>query len=267
MPYNVVVSYPDATGATNLYTLAWDADDSATVLNISTKTWVTYVEANRDTLYGINLTEIVAGARQYGGNVPSGTPARRIKLISYLKAGATKAGSDDIIYDEVPQSWNGTKFLGLSDIISSVADPLLNQVPGTYAQGTAGAALGKVATGQLTIVSPVAQNGVLSLVQGDDYPASRGRQLEWTGSSASWPDLTGATITLNVDDGRMIVAGSVITPTGATRKVRVEPTSTDTNKLGQGQYLYTVLAQFTGTALYRVTLAAGICYVTDREDS
>lgn len=111
----------------------------------------------------------------------------------------------------------------------SAADPLLNTVPGTYASGTAGNALGRIGTGAITVISPVALSGDITLISGDDYAAVDGRAIEWI--SADWPDLTGATIAFNtktvVDTGAFTKAGVVVTPTG-TKRVRVEFTNVET---------------------------------------
>jgi hypothetical protein len=77
------------------------------------------------------------------------------------------------------------------------ADPLLNAVPGAYLSGTAGFALGRIGTADITVQSPVAVDGTtLELVRGDDYLAAQGRQLTFT--STTWPNLTGATIRLTI---------------------------------------------------------------------
>lgn len=80
----------------------------------------------------------------------------------------------------------------------SAADPLTNNVPGTYGVGTAGYALGRIGTATVTATQPVSGDGqVLLLVRGDDYVEADGRALEF--SSASWPNLTGVTsVTLTV---------------------------------------------------------------------
>jgi hypothetical protein len=70
----------------------------------------------------------------------------------------------------------------------SVADPLLNLVPGSYAQGTAGFALGRIGRARVDVTSPVTGAGVITLVRGDDYAVEEGRALEVV--SSSWPDLT-----------------------------------------------------------------------------
>jgi len=95
----------------------------------------------------------------------------------------------------IPSLWvvgrAGVEFLDAS-VAAIDPDPLDNAVPGAYAGGTAGYALGRIGTEDVTIVSPLAADGTtLELVRGDDYQEDQGRELTFT--SDDWPDLTGAT--------------------------------------------------------------------------
>ena len=124
--------------------------------------------------------------------------------------------------------------------------------------------------GSVTVVtSPVAVSGKVTIYKGDAYTVARGRPLEWNDTNSAWPEnLSEAdvSITLEVDDGAMVVIGSVVSDT----QVRVEPTGEDTDLLDEGQYDYRVVATFditgTGDDDQRVTLAAGKFMVLDRED-
>lgn len=69
---------------------------------------------------------------------------------------------------------------GATDFLSVV-------VPGSYASGTAGHALGRIANGQLTIVQPVLDDGFFRIVPGRDYLAEDGMAI--TFSRSSWPTL------------------------------------------------------------------------------
>jgi len=103
----------------------------------------------------------------------------------------------------------------------------------------------------VTYTGPVAPGGAVNITQGDDYAAADGRQLDWTGGSPNqWPDLTGATISLNVNDARVCVGTgstgglgtcSVVTPTG-TQKIRAEPSAAQTSALQGGVYDFDVKA-------------------------
>jgi hypothetical protein len=136
------------------------------------------------------------------------------------------------------------------------ADPLLNSVPGTYPSGTAGYALGRIGSGQITTVSPVAQDGDVTLIQGDDYLDADDRALEWTNEEGTWPDLTDAEIRLVAHRNRITVSvtGEVVVPTGANQKVRVELTQADT-EIPSGDYGFSVQAVLTDDHV--VTLLQG----------
>ena len=134
------------------------------------------------------------------------------------------------------------------------SDPLLNQVPGAYASGTAGAALGRIGSGQITTVSPVAQSGDVETIMGDDYSSTDARALDWTDTSASWPTLTDATIAVTIR-GVSSYAGSVVTATGDSKKVRLELTDVQTAAIPAGWYPFQVIATLTSGNV--VTLVEG----------
>jgi len=135
----------------------------------------------------------------------------------------------------------------------AASNPLLDQVPGAYASGTAGAALGRIGAGQVTTVSPVSQGGMVTIVSGDDYNAADGRALEWTDANAAWPDLSG---TIAFICGSVTVAGSIITSTGPGKKVRVQLTAAQTALLPQFTSVYTIL--MTQSDGDRITLVQGV---------
>lgn len=114
-----------------------------------------------------------------------------------------------------------------SYVAPSNADPLTNNVPGSYLSGTAGDALGKIGTGRIYTTSPVMQSGAVETVQGDNYLNAHGRRIEWVDANNQWPVLTGATIVVSIG-GVVEFTGVVITATGTTKKVGVELTSAQT---------------------------------------
>ena len=153
------------------------------------------------------------------------------------------------------------------------SDPLLNPVPGSYPSGTAGHVLGSLTGVEVTVVSPVSTDGALTLVRGDAYTSRIGRALTFTDTAGSWPDLTDAVVTLEVGDGELTVTGIVITATGSSKQVRVEPRSTDTEELTEPKYDYRLVATFPGTGTTasdggdRATLVSSTVTVVDREDA
>jgi hypothetical protein len=157
-------------------------------------------------------------------------------------------------------------------------DPLDSPVPGDYASGTAGAALGRVGTAEITASVPAGSSGTLEFMRGDDYLLASGRHFTFTGDS--WPDLTSADpiemtirrrreafgtgsdgILLNVED----VANSRIAGIGV-QTIVFELTSTDTRNLlpGTGTGKYDIQATFTvGNTSEIITLATGVVNVTE----
>lgn len=112
---------------------------------------------------------------------------------------------------------------------------------------------------RITIQSPLAGDQTLELVQGDDYNLSDGRQIDWTTTNPGGLDLTSATITVGVKDAAGTAhsyTGSVVTATGASLKVRWQPTSAQTAALPVGVGSYDVQAEL-ATSERVVTLASG----------
>ncbi|OLE52112.1 MAG: hypothetical protein AUG51_19335 [Acidobacteria bacterium 13_1_20CM_3_53_8] len=116
----------------------------------------------------------------------------------------------------------------------NVTDPLGTQVPGSYASGTAGHALGRIGSAQVVTVSPVTASGSrVETVRGDDYAALLGRALEWTDQSAQWPDLTGATVTLTAKFGGQGFSKNVqiIVAAGPGKRLRLELMGSETSTI------------------------------------
>lgn len=135
----------------------------------------------------------------------------------------------------------------------SASDPLLNAVPGSYASGTAGAALGRIGTGRISTVSPVAQNGDVTVVQGDDYSVSSGRALSWTEEGGAWPTLTDAAeIWIAVAGDEFTVEALAGSPT----VIRAELTEADTASIATGVHPFTVKAELLNGDI--ITLLTGM---------
>jgi hypothetical protein len=135
----------------------------------------------------------------------------------------------------------------------AAADPLLNAVPGSYASGTAGAALGRIGSAEVTVVSPVTADGTaIMLIYGDDYYNADGRALTFTGTN--WPTLTGGTVTLRIQTAAGVVAitGTV---TGAAA-CRFDVTKAQVESLGEGIFDYDLEAALV-TSAHIATLAQG----------
>jgi hypothetical protein len=188
----------------------------------------------------------------------------------WLRTLARKTASDATALGEINTGGTGTfvpSTMSL-EVLPSISggggggsDPLLNEVPGSYAAGTAGAALGRIGTGTINVVSPLSASGDLTLIAGDDYLDADSRALSFTNSAGTWPNLTGATITLvAIRNGSTLieVTGSVVTPTGS-QSVKVEPTAADlappSNASASWEYIYGVYATLSNG--HKVTLQTG----------
>lgn len=171
-------------------------------------------------------------------------------VLGFLRAMANKAAG---IATPSDLSSSGT-YSNTTDSLEAIkdsgagGDPLTSEVPGAYAQGTAGYKLGTLAlTGRVTVVSPVSTDGQeITIYKGDDYDADDGRALEWeTEDSAEWPTLTSSTITFKakLNDETFSKAGSVVTATGTNKKVRVELADTETSGLTRGRWDFEIEAE------------------------
>jgi hypothetical protein len=119
-------------------------------------------------------------------------------------------------------------------------DPLESLVPGSYAAGTAGAALGRIGVGVISVTSALAPGGDLFLYQGDTYSLENGRALEFIDEDATWPDLTGGEAKFYLQD--LVINAEVTTPT----KITVELTATQTASLSAIKKQYAVKVIFAG---------------------
>lgn len=102
-----------------------------------------------------------------------------------------------------------------------------------------------ISTGIISVISPVLRSGALQIVRGDDYNNSDSRAIDFTNTDGDWPDLTGATVVFTAknaktDNTDFSASMSVVTPTGANQKVRLELTDVQTNTLKIGKHSYDV---------------------------
>ena len=226
-------------GANGIYHYAVAAvDDLATHDYIAVfKTAATTVKTKH---FAFLLQDLIAAATQVMANLDAAVTSR-LAGASYT-APPTAAANADAVWDEAIA---GHAVAGSTGAMLSTAgaatDPLLNAVPGAYVSGTAGAALGRIATTGFTLISQVATNGDLELVLGDDYLALDNRALGY--SFTTCPVLTGATIVMRVQVGALSLsfAGTV---TGAA-SCRVELTSVQLATIGAGVYSYDLQATLT----------------------
>lgn len=180
---------------------------------------------------------------------------------SLASAPPTAAAIADAVWDETAGDHTTTGSTGKALASAGAAsDPLLNTVPGSYASGSAGAALGRIGSGQITTVAPVSQSGTAEVVRGMDYSATDGLALDWTFTAN--PDLTGASVALYIYSGATLEATwtpTVITPTAGAGKVRVQATNAQTGALRETAYAFAIWATLTSGR--KVQLYAGTLVV------
>lgn len=107
-------------------------------------------------------------------------------------------------------------------------------------------------TGKVIVLrSPILQGGKWTTVQGDAWLDSIGTALTWENAAGDWPDLTSAVITLEAESGLpanptadAIGTGSVMVPTGAGQKVKIEVSDDETAALKRGNGRYHVKANW-----------------------
>ena len=216
-----------------------------------------------DTLNGLVSAIWAAATRtltSFGFSVTVGTNNDKSGY-SLAAAPPTSAAIAGAVWDEALSGHATTGSAGKTlATAGSASDPLLNTVPGSYASGSAGAALGRIGSGQITTVSPVSQSGTCEVVRGMDYSATDGLALDWTFSAN--PDLTGATVAFYIYSGSSLEATwtpTVITPTAGAGKVRLQPTNTQTGVLRETAYAFSIWATLSNT--HKVQLYAGTLVV------
>ena len=198
------------------------------------------------------------------------TSTRAGYLDNISAAAPTAAAVADAVWDELlaAHQTEGSAGHYLTDA-GSAADPLMNTVPGSYAAGTAGNALGRIGSGQITTVGFVSTDGnITELIGGATYTAAAATSFDWTDTGETWPVLSSATITVALahPDGQTAsYTGSVVTATGTGKKVRLELTAVQSaalQALNVGRWSMLVWATLSGGAV--VPLVSGYANVVDR---
>lgn len=142
---------------------------------------------------------------------------------------------------------------------AAAGDPWSTSLPGSYTSTQAGAILSAInaktagiSASAFSIVSPVATNGTITVIRGDDYKNADGRALSFTLSSA--PSIVGATIALLVQTGVAATTSFSGVVTSATA-CYVELTSAQTLALNVGNMAYDLQATLSDGSI--VTLVQG----------
>jgi len=139
---------------------------------------------------------------------------------------------------------------------AAAGDPLSASCPGAYTGNQVGALicskLPQIGSLEVSWTGPYTETGEVVVTKGDDTT------LDWVNSTGNWDTLTGASITLYVYRGQVLVlqkTGSIILPTGAPKQVRVTLTNTETASFTPDKHDYVVKATWTGPVIK--TLARG----------
>lgn len=176
------------------------------------------------------------------------------------------AGADPILYDYIVIFLGTGVNVDQHEIVGTLQpDPaaritnnlLTAAVPAAYTSGSVGVALGRIGTAQVTVTSPVTEDGEIVLIYGDDYRTVDGRALTFVGTN--WPTLTGGSVSLRVQASSVVTISGTVT---AAASCRVEVTSAQTISLGLGVWSYDLEA--TLTSGYTATLQQGT--ITVRRD-
>ena len=116
------------------------------------------------------------------------------------------------------------------------------------------------------VISPILQNGSLTLVRGDDYFNADGRAPTWTAAPGAWPNLTGASISMqgklspsneNSGSASYTIAGVVAAAGTGTQTVYVEIPEATTAALAVGAMAYDYALIATLADGHVATLAQG----------
>jgi hypothetical protein len=176
------------------------------------------------------------------------------------------AGADPILYDYIVIFLGTGVNVDQHEIVGTLQpDPaaritnnlLTAAVPAAYTSGSVGVALGRIGTAQVTVTSPVTEDGEIVLIYGDDYRTVDGRALTFVGTN--WPTLTGGSVSLRVQAESVVTISGTVT---AAASCRVEVTSAQTISIGRGVWSYDLEA--TLTSGYTATLQQGT--ITVRRD-
>jgi hypothetical protein len=176
------------------------------------------------------------------------------------------AGADPILYDYIVIFLGTGVNVDQHEIVGTLQpDPaaritnnlLTAAVPAAYTSGSVGVALGRIGTAQVTVTSPVTEDGEIVLIYGDDYRTVDGRALTFVGTN--WPTLTGGSVSLRMQAESVVTISGTVT---AAASCRVEVTSAQTISIGLGVWSYDLEA--TLTSGYTATLQQGT--ITVRRD-
>lgn len=247
------------TGALSTYVIArhrtdmkaWDPADAA---------WETYDAADWGD-YDIPLAD--KGGGIHAADIPAGIAAGTPLILTFFEQqGASPATDDFRLRGPVAATWTGST-LSAGDATEAKQDTIIAALSGSFT---------------VTVTDPVADDGDVTIVQGDDYDeANDSYGLTFTFTSYDGPDLSTATAELRLmttaeyerGDGEAVleVAATSVDHTDTTVTVVVELTAAQTAALeakpplNLDHYTYQLVAT---AATRKHTLAVGNFTVTAR---
>jgi len=195
-------------------------------------------------VYGtiVNLSDRAAQAAvntALPGSPTAGSLGALVKTVGTCLAGITSLAA-----------W--LRGLARKDTMDATAKSELNLGGGTYGEATDSqealneghdaikAKTNTLGTAGVTVRSPVATDGELTLYRKDTYDDDESRAIEFSNAAGTWGngDITAATVEFKAyherTDATISLTGSVVTPTG-TQKVRVEMTSAESADFDDGR--------------------------------
>ena len=177
----------------------------------------------------------------------------------------------DAVWDEALAGHTGVGTAGAQLAAAGAAgDPWSTELPGDYAAGTAGNILGAqllaaLAAAEVTVTSPVATDGSLTIYQGDGYLAAKNRQITFAVVDAShYLNLDDATCEVQLRLMQATWTPESVTQTEAGYTIVFEPTFAETAALTALRQQYQLRAVYAtdGTQTDEATLATGTATLT-----
>jgi hypothetical protein len=173
----------------------------------------------------------------------------------------TAAAISDAVWDEVLHSDHEVAS-SASVLLQGAGDPWSTIIPASYGVGTAGKMLGTTLSAQITalgaleitVQSPVASTGTITVYQGDDYVSAESTSITVTVAVTGAPDLTGAGVYLKLYEATWTATSC--TSDGTDWTIVFEPTAEETAVLKAVNQRYELEAVLASGSVR--TLASGL---------
>jgi hypothetical protein len=171
-------------------------------------------------------------------------------VVAYNPADIPGAVWDALIADHLTAGSVGQSLAAAG----GAADPLLNAVPGSYASGTAGYYLGRLASSSITVTAPVISGGNVQIIRGDSYYSADARALVWSITGLPTIDLTDAVTTFSARNITSLLTKTNSSTPGVTASflngtltLTLELAATDTDGLHVAAYAFDIQTIFSNS--------------------